>query len=99
MQSILTIYLIQNGEEAFDYVLELLEKYESLGPLPGLLLPFIEAFVPFLPLFVFVMANSAAYGLLKGFIYCRLGASRGAIGVVLTVRTLSSWKYMGTVKQ
>jgi len=99
MQSILTIYLIQNGEEAFDYVIELLEKYESLGPLPGLLLPFIEAFLPFLPLFVFVMANSAAYGLLKGFIYSWLGASLGAICVFLTVRKLSSWKYIATFKK
>ena len=49
----------------YDYIMELLNNYESLGPLPGILLPFIEAFLPFLPLIVFVLANGAAYGLLK----------------------------------
>src|SRR5690625_7258531 len=62
----------------YEYIMELLNSYEALGPLPGFLLPFIEAFLPFLPLFVFVIANAAAYGLLEGFLLSWAGASTGA---------------------
>src|SRR5699024_1063557 len=72
----------------YDYIMELLNNYESLGPLPGILLPFIEAFLPFLPLLVFVMANAAAYGLWKGFILSWAGACVGAIMVFLLIRKL-----------
>src|SRR5690625_1952040 len=61
------------------FIMELLNDYEKLGPLPGILLPFIEAFLPFLPLFVFVFANAAAYGLLKGFLLSWAGSSLGSI--------------------
>ncbi|UOQ46880.1 TVP38/TMEM64 family protein [Gracilibacillus caseinilyticus] len=64
----------------------LLRSYESLGPLPGVLLPFLEAFLPFLPLIVFVMTNAAAYGLLEGFILSWAGGSAGAIAVFMLVR-------------
>ncbi len=64
----------------------LLKSYESLGPIPGFLLPFIEAFLPFLPVIVFVMTNAAAYGLLEGFILSWTGASSGAIAVFMLVR-------------
>jgi uncharacterized membrane protein YdjX (TVP38/TMEM64 family) len=43
-------------------VMRLIEEYRSLGPLPGIMLPLIEAFLPFLPLFLFVMANANAFG-------------------------------------
>ncbi|SER85988.1 Uncharacterized membrane protein YdjX, TVP38/TMEM64 family, SNARE-associated domain [Gracilibacillus ureilyticus] len=75
--------------EANDYdslVNFLLTSYESLGPIPGLLLPFLEAFLPFLPLVVFVMTNAAAYGLLEGFLLSWIGASTGSIVVFLIVR-------------
>ncbi len=64
----------------------LLQSYESLGPLPGFLLPFIEAFLPFLPVIVFVMTNAAAYGLWEGFLLSWAGASSGAIAVFMLVR-------------
>lgn len=78
--------------EFFDFVHQLLNDYEKLGPLPGILLPFIEAFLPFLPLFVFVLANSAAYGLLKGFLYSWLGTSLGSLAVFLIIRQLGNNK-------
>ncbi|WP_164215040.1 TVP38/TMEM64 family protein [Virgibacillus sp. YIM 98842] len=73
-----------------EYIMELLNSYESLGPLPGFLLPFIEAFLPFLPLVVFVIANAAAYGLLEGFILSWTGASVGAVMVFLIIRRLGN---------
>jgi len=77
----------------------LLEQYENLGPLPGILLPFIEAFLPFLPLFVFVMANSVAYGLLKSFLYSWIGASLGSIAVFYLIRKFGHKKLLLKVKQ
>ena len=46
-----------------DKIIELSQHYRALGPLIGILLPFIESFLPFLPLFVFVFANASAFGL------------------------------------
>lgn len=81
-----------------DFALQLLDQYEGLGPLPGLILPFIEAFLPFLPLIVFVLANAAAYGLLEGFLVSWLGASIGAITVFFIVRKLSNKKWIRKIR-
>ena len=58
-----------------------LQQYSNLGPLPGILLPFCEAFFPFLPLVVFVMGNAAAYGLWWGFLFSWIGVCAGAVVV------------------
>nr|WP_026571143.1 TVP38/TMEM64 family protein [Sediminibacillus terrae] len=76
-----------------DLLMQLLKTYEGLGPLPGILLPFIEAFLPFLPLVVFVLANAAAYGLLEGFLLSWFGASAGAICVFMLVRKLGKKRF------
>lgn len=67
-------------------VMELIEKYRSFGPLPGILLPFLEAFFPFLPLFLFVMANANAFGLGWGFLFSWIGSAAGAYFVFLLIR-------------
>lgn len=90
---------LEEASEFFDTVIELLENYEALGPLPGILLPFIEAFLPFLPLFVFVMANSVAYGLFKGFLYSWIGSSAGSILVFLLIRKFGNKKIMLKIKR
>jgi uncharacterized membrane protein YdjX (TVP38/TMEM64 family) len=72
---------------------ELMEEYKGLGPLPGVLLPMLEAFFPFLPLFVVVVANAAAFGLWLGFLYSWLGTSLGAIIVFLLVRKLGEKQF------
>ncbi|WP_425440890.1 TVP38/TMEM64 family protein [Sediminibacillus halophilus] len=76
-----------------DLLMQLLKTYEGLGPLPGILLPFIEAFLPFLPLVVFVLANAAAYGLLEGFLFSWIGASAGALCVFMLVRKLGNKRF------
>lgn len=93
-----TITVIQEANEFLDLASELLDKYENLGPVPGILLPFIEAFLPFLPLFAFVMANSAAYGLLKGFFYSWLGSSLGSIAVFYIIRKFGDKKLLVKIK-
>jgi uncharacterized membrane protein YdjX (TVP38/TMEM64 family) len=67
-------------------VMEIINQYRSLGPIPGILLPMFEAFVPILPLVVFVLANASAFGLWLGFLYSWLGACIGAMCVFLLVR-------------
>jgi uncharacterized membrane protein YdjX (TVP38/TMEM64 family) len=67
-------------------VMNLIQEYRSFGPIPGILLPLIEAFLPFLPLVVFVMANASAFGLWLGFLYSWLGAFIGAMLVFLLIR-------------
>lgn len=70
-------------EELVDILLEI---YEGFGPLPGILIPFIETFLPFLPLTVIVMANAAAYGLLRGFLYSWIGEVAGSLVVFIILR-------------
>ncbi|WP_066317145.1 TVP38/TMEM64 family protein [Bacillus sp. FJAT-29814] len=67
-------------------IMELVQEYRALGPLPGILLTVLEAFLPFLPLFVFVMANANAFGLWLGFLYSWVGACIGALLVFSLVR-------------
>lgn len=67
-------------------IIELSHQYRSLGPLIGLLLPFIESFLPFLPLFVFVFANASAFGLWYGFLLSWIGTTVGSYAVFLVIR-------------
>ncbi|API91051.1 putative membrane protein YhjE [Virgibacillus pantothenticus] len=91
--------MIFDSENFDEYIMELLQNYESLGPLPGILLPFIEAFLPFLPLVVFVFANAAAYGLLEGFILSWAGSALGAILVFLIIRKLGDRKIFIVIRK
>lgn len=67
-------------------MMNLIEQYRSLGPLPGIFLLLLEAFFPFLPLILIVMANTNAFGLWLGFLISWIGASVGAILVFLVIR-------------
>ncbi|WP_223700768.1 TVP38/TMEM64 family protein [Sutcliffiella deserti] len=77
-----------------DNLLEILESYKSFGPLPGFLLVVLEAFLPFLPLIVIVMANAAAFGLWMGFLISWSGAVVGAAIVFLLVSKLKKYKWV-----
>ncbi|WP_372662637.1 TVP38/TMEM64 family protein [Cohnella sp.] len=67
---------------------KLLERYSDLGPLPGILLPFLEALLPILPLVVFVVANASAYGMWAGFLYSWIGVCTGSLLVFMLARQL-----------
>ena len=71
---------------------ELIQQYRSLGPIPGIMLPLLEAFMPLLPLFVFVTANATAFGLWWGFFFSWIGAVTGAFLVFSVVRKVWSRK-------
>ncbi|TWT07271.1 TVP38/TMEM64 family protein [Planococcus sp. CPCC 101016] len=75
-------------------IVELTQSYRAFGPLIGFLLPFIEAFLPFLPLFVFVFANATAYGLWLGFLLSWSGSVIGAYAVFLLIRKYGRARFM-----
>jgi uncharacterized membrane protein YdjX (TVP38/TMEM64 family) len=64
----------------------MLKQYESLGPVPGILAPFIESFIPVLPLVAILIANVNAYGLVEGILLSWMGVVGGAISVFLLTR-------------
>lgn len=74
---------------------EWMNHYEAFGPLPGFLLPLLEAFLPFLPLFVFVLANVNTFGLWLGFLISWAGAVTGAFLVFLFIRRYGQQKFLG----
>ncbi|EFM10360.1 hypothetical protein PaecuDRAFT_2796 [Paenibacillus curdlanolyticus YK9] len=67
-----------------------LQSYSAYGPLPGLLMPVLEALVPALPLVVIVAANANIYGLWYGFLLSWIGVTLGASIVFWLARTLGS---------
>ncbi|WP_303966186.1 TVP38/TMEM64 family protein [Sporosarcina ureae] len=71
---------------SIDKVEELAAQYEALGFLMGLIPPFVEAFLPFLPLVVFVVANAIAFGFWLGFALSWVGTVAGSYAVFLLVR-------------
>lgn len=64
----------------------LASQYRGFGPIIGILFPFLEAFLPFLPLVVFVVANASAFGLWIGFLLSWAGTVAGSYAVFLIVR-------------
>ncbi|MEC5272249.1 TVP38/TMEM64 family protein [Caldifermentibacillus hisashii] len=79
-------------------LMELIQDYRSFGPIPGLVLPLIEAFLPFLPLFVFVTANASAFGLGWGFLFSWIGACTGALIVFSIVRKYGQKRFLAFLK-
>lgn len=80
-------------------IMEIIDEYRSLGPLPGIFLPMLEAFFPFLPLFLFVMANANAFGLWAGFLLSWIGACIGAILVFSFVRKYGQKRMLRFIKK
>ncbi|WP_425456166.1 TVP38/TMEM64 family protein [Bacillus yapensis] len=79
--------------------MEIIEDYRAIGPIPGILLPMLEAFLPFLPLVIFVMANANAFGLWFGFLFSWVGASVGALLVFLLIRRYGQKRFLSFLKK
>lgn len=71
-----------------------LEKFRSLGPIPGILLTFLKSFVPPLPTALIVGVNAAVYGFWPGFIYSWIGLVSGCLLTFLVVRKISGSRYL-----
>lgn len=76
-----------------EHISELIQQYRSFGPIPGILLPMLEALLPFLPLFVFVVANATAFGLWWGFLFSWIGAVAGSFLVFLVIRRYGQMRF------
>lgn len=72
----------------------LLDKYRSLGPIPGLLLPFMKSFVPPLPTLVIISVNAAVYGLWLGFLYSWIGIVCGCLVTFAIVKKVAGHPYL-----
>ncbi|PWW08559.1 putative membrane protein YdjX (TVP38/TMEM64 family) [Paenibacillus cellulosilyticus] len=77
-----------------DHLLDLLEQYRSLGPLPGVALTFMKSFVPPLPTLVIVGVNAAVYGLWLGFLYSWIGLVAGCLTTFLLVRRIADHPFL-----
>ena len=73
---------------------QLAEQYRSLGMVIGFIITFLEAFLPFLPLVLFIAVNVTAYGLLWGFVISWLGTLLGSFAVFLVVRKFGRARIM-----
>ncbi|UOQ92789.1 TVP38/TMEM64 family protein [Halobacillus shinanisalinarum] len=90
---------LAENDRLFDYIINQLQQFESLGPLPGILLPMLEAFLPILPLVGFVLANSVVYGLFQGFLYSWIGAFFGSVLVFMLVRRLGQKRFFNVIRR
>lgn len=77
---------LQQMDEA--EIRQAIQSYAAYGPLPGILLPFLEAFLAFLPLFVFIAVNANVYGLGLGILYSWIGVCLGAFCVFWIARLI-----------
>ncbi|MEK4384871.1 TVP38/TMEM64 family protein [Solibacillus sp. FSL W7-1464] len=82
-----------------DNIETIVEKYKLLGPFFGILLTFLESFLPILPLFVIIIANAAAYGLFWGFLLSWLGTVAGSYMFFLMIRMFGKYRLFRRIKE
>lgn len=69
-----------------EQVQQTIESYSAYGPLPGIMLPLLEAFLAFLPLVVFIAVNANVYGLWLGSLYSWIGVCLGSMAMFWIAR-------------
>ncbi len=84
--------LISNVTE--EQLVDFLERFRALGPMPGILLTFLKSFIPPLPTMVIVGVNAAVYGMWLGALLSWLGLVGGCIVTFLIVRYAASVSFM-----
>lgn len=80
-------------------IMEIFNKYKSMGPVLGIGLPMLESFLPLLPLVLFIVANVNSFGLFLGFILSWIGACAGSILVFLIVRKFGQKKVFSFIRK
>lgn len=70
--------------------MDFLQRFASYGPFAGIFLIMLEAFIPILPLSVFVTVNIMAYGFWQGYLYSWIGNTGGSMLVFYLIRRYSS---------
>lgn len=69
------------------------------GPLFGILLPIIEAFIPILPLVGFVIINVSVFGFFLGYIYSWIGNCLGSFLLFLLIRKVGGKRLENKIKE
>ena len=72
----------------YNFWIKLFDAFAAFGPYPPILLAFVEAFFPMLPLVAIVALNVAGHGMIKGFLFSWIGSLLGAISVFSIFRYL-----------
>ncbi|WP_072333015.1 MULTISPECIES: TVP38/TMEM64 family protein [unclassified Paenibacillus] len=72
----------------------MLQSYRSLGPLPGLALPFLKSFIPPLPTLLIVGVNAAVYGMWLGFLYSWIGMVAGCMVTFWILRRIADHRFV-----
>lgn len=90
---------MEMGYMTEDQVQYWFDLFGNLGYIVGFLLPFIEAFIPILPIIVFVIVNVNAYGFIIGTLLAWVGTVAGSYIVFLFFRRLTHTRYMKKIKQ
>ncbi len=77
-----------------EFMNQLIGNYPFLSRGLAILLPFLEAFMPFLPVTVLATVNAAVFGLWEGFLYSWLGSVVGSYALFMFVRFLGRFQFL-----
>lgn len=69
------------------------------GPLFGILLPVIEAFIPIMPLVAFVIINVTVFGFFLGYLYSWIGNCLGSYLLFLLLRLIGAKRLENRIKK
>lgn len=78
---------------------EIIKIAETGGPIIGILLPIIEAFVPVLPLVLFVTINVTVFGLFWGYLFSWIGNCLGSFLLFMIIRKIGGRKIEGKLRK
>ncbi len=72
---------------------------EQIGPIAGIILPVIEAFIPVLPLVGFVIINVAVFGFFMGYLYSWIGNCLGSFLLFMLIRKIGGKKIENKIEK
>ncbi|MBP1926108.1 putative membrane protein YdjX (TVP38/TMEM64 family) [Sedimentibacter acidaminivorans] len=82
-----------------EYTDFLLKFVEQGGPLVGIFLPILEAFIPILPLVGFVIINVGVFGFFWGYIYSWIGSCIGSFLLFLIIKKVEGKRLESKIKE
>nr|WP_300095490.1 VTT domain-containing protein [Sedimentibacter sp.] len=82
-----------------DYTDVFLKYVEQIGPVAGMILPVIEAFIPVLPLVAFVIINVAVFGFFMGYLYSWIGNCLGSFLLFMLIRKIGGRKIENKIEK
>jgi len=82
-----------------EYTEWLLKFVEHGGPLVGIFLPILEAFIPILPLVGFAIINVGVFGFFWGYIYSWIGSCLGSFLLFLFIKKVGGRKLESKIEE